>query len=243
MKWHPELAPSQIFVALDGVKEFSALAGVVRTLETTGVSFKVTPELVYRFGAEWLKKIGLCGPKLFLDHKIHDIGANSTNILNAIMAELQPGFITVHASNPETTLCKLVQTAQEINPSTQLVAVTVLTDMNFDDCVLAYNDSPQEAVNSLARHALAAGINHVVCPPQQVSILKERLPNLTVITSGILPTGSQPEDPQRTVTASRAIVMGADYLVIGRSIMEARNPVSAVKEFIDEISVAKAIAA
>ena len=113
-----------------------------------------------------------------------------------------------------------------------LIAITVLTSMEEADLLqIGVNTSPEEHVIRLARLSQRAGLDGVVCSPQEVEILRQRCGNeFKLVTPGIRPEGSQLGDQRRVMTPREAINAGSDYLVIGRPITQAADPVAVLKQ-------------
>lgn len=236
MNWKPADAASRIFVALDGFESFGEMASFVRQLAPLGVKYKARNPLFWRFGAQALNDIGLCGPDLFADVKLNDIGNSAAEDLNTLIKLYYPGFVTCHLSGSSNMLKSLsaIATGTATNP----VGVSILTDMDEDDCYDIYEHSPDDMVNFLAERALEHHMRYLVCSPREIAKVKKRHPDIIGITPAIRAADAPPDDQQRTATASQAIADGADYLVIGRPITKAPDPVAAAKAFIEEVATA-----
>ncbi len=205
-------------------------------------------------------KIGLelfiaTGPAIFdvvaptpvmLDLKLHDI---PETVERAILRAGEHGvkFVTIHTQQRETLVrAKAAAEKNEI----QLLAVTVLTSMietDLKDLLLpdgtysSYSDSlncfdPKRRALALAKFASSCGINGFVCSPQEVQTLRGALRTATFVVPGIRPVGSEEGDQKRTGTPAQAVKDGADYLVVGRPIRDAENPVAAAQAIAAEIA-------
>ena len=203
--------------------------------------FKVGLELFISQGPPILEAIRDAAGKarVFLDLKLHDI---PTTVQRAFIAasKYQPRFVTVHCDEGGETL----RAVAENNPgSTQILAITVLTSLNPQKIEsLGYAERYARDLSDLvllkARLAKAAGCHGGVCSGHEVARVKGELgPDLIAVTPGIRPAWSlvDRDDQKRVVTPSDAIKNGADYVVIGRPIRDAKDPVDAAKRVADEI--------
>jgi orotidine-5'-phosphate decarboxylase len=158
---------------------------------------------------------------VFLDLKLHDIPATVAGAARAV-GRLRPAMLTVHAAAGAAAIRAAVQAA----PDTKIVAVTVLTSLcaaDLDEIGLAGPVS--DAVRRLAVLAVKAGARGLVCSPQEVAAVRGEVgPQITLITPGVRPTGSDAHDQARIATPEQALRAGADLLVIGRPITGAADP-------------------
>jgi orotidine-5'-phosphate decarboxylase len=162
---------------------------------------------------------------VMLDLKLHDIPETvRRTVLSA--GELGVKFLTLHIQQ-EKTLIAAVEAANKV--SIQLLGVTVLTSMSERDCEdLGYAQvNITRRVKSLVYFAYDYGIRGFVCSPYEIQALRTLPPDITLVVPGIRPDGSASEDQKRTGTPAQAIKDGADYLVIGRPIRDAADPVVA----------------
>ena len=202
--------------------------------------FKVGLELFISQGPRILKSIrDTAGAGIFLDLKLHDIPAT---VKRAFMAasKYRPRFVTIHCDEGE----ELLRSVAEDNPGdTKILAVTVLTSLDqkklkalgYDD---KFTDDLSELVLLKARMAKAAGCHGVVCSGLEVAIIKRELgPEFLAVTPGIRPAWSvvNQDDQKRIVTPADAVKNGADYVVIGRPIRDAKDPADAAMRVAEEI--------
>jgi orotidine-5'-phosphate decarboxylase len=183
---------------------------------------KIGLELYLRYGPEVVASVrGASGVAVFLDLKLHDIPATVAGAARAV-GRLRPALLTVHAAAGAAAIRAAVQAA----PDTKIVAVTVLTslcDADLDEIGLAGPVS--DAVRRLAVLAVKAGARGLVCSPQEVAAVRAEVgPQITLITPGVRPTGSDAHDQARIATPEQALRAGADLLVIGRPITGAADP-------------------
>jgi orotidine-5'-phosphate decarboxylase len=182
------------------------------------------------------------GAKVFLDLKLHDI-PNTVEKAAARAAELGVGLITVHASGGSEMLKAAVHGVQEGAsrrgvPVPTVLAVTVLTSLNEGSMAeLGWAGAPKDQVLRLARLATSAGVNGLVCSPQEVKMLRSALGSGPFLcTPGIRPAGSAAGDQQRTETPKAALAAGSSLLVIGRPLYQAKDPAAAAAELAAELS-------
>lgn len=183
---------------------------------------KIGLELYLRYGPEVVASVrGASGVAVFLDLKLHDIPATVAGAARAV-GRLRPALLTVHAAAGAAAIRAAVQAA----PDTKIVAVTVLTSLcgaDLDEIGLAGPVS--DAVRRLAVLAVQAGARGLVCSPQEVAAVRAEVgPQITLITPGVRPTGSDAHDQARIATPEQALRAGADLLVIGRPITGAADP-------------------
>jgi orotidine-5'-phosphate decarboxylase len=202
--------------------------------------FKVGLELFISQGPAILEAIrGIAEGKIFLDLKLHDIPAT---IKRAFMAAstYEPEFVTIHCDEGGGAL----QSIAEDNPgNTKILAVTVLTSLNKKNLLeLGYAEKYIHDSSGLvllkARMAKEAGCHGIVCSGHEVSMVKRELgPEMIVVTPGIRPAWSLVgrDDQKRVVTPQAAVKNGADYIVIGRPIRDAKDPVDAAKRVAEEV--------
>jgi orotidine-5'-phosphate decarboxylase len=161
------------------------------------------------------------GKQVFLDLKLHDIGNTVTKGVESV-AQLGATFLTVHAY-PQT-----MKAAVEGRRGSKLriLAVTVLT--SYDDADLAaagYEMSVGELAAARAAQARDTGVDGLVCSAEEAASLRDIAgPGMVLVTPGIRPTGSSTGDQKRIMTPARAIEAGANYLVVGRPVLEAPEP-------------------
>ncbi|MGH1382982.1 MAG: orotidine-5'-phosphate decarboxylase, partial [Shewanella xiamenensis] len=217
-------------VALDYDNKNHALQ-LIDQLDPNMCRLKVGKEMFTLFGPQLVKDIHDRGFDLFLDLKFHDI-PNTVAKAVAAAAELGVWMTNVHASGGlammEAARKALLPYGKE---APMLIAVTVLTSMSDDDLKLIGIDVPAfEHVQRLAKLTKQAGLDGVVCSAQEASVLKSLLgQDFKLITPGIRPVGSEVGDQHRVMTPPEALAAGSDYLVIGRPITKATDPLAALQ--------------
>ncbi|MBC7193538.1 MAG: orotidine-5'-phosphate decarboxylase [Marinobacter sp.] len=226
----------RIIVALDFPDREPALS-LADQLDPAKCRLKVGKELFTRFGPQLVGELQQRGFEIFLDLKFHDI-PNTTSAAVAAAADLGVWMVNVHASGGEKmmTACR-----ERLEPYGQnrplLIAVTVLTSMTGDDLRgIGINDAPEAQVSRLATLTRNCGLDGVVCSAQESPRLKaEQGADFRLVTPGIRPLDSDRGDQQRIMTPSEALRAGSDYLVIGRPITRAEEPLTALSLIHSEI--------
>jgi orotidine-5'-phosphate decarboxylase len=213
--------PAPIAVALDAPNLDTAArwANLVTPYVST---VKIGLELYLRYGPEAVASVrGASNVAVFLDLKLNDIPATVAGAARSV-ARLRPDLLTVHAVGGMGA----VRAAVEAAPDTKIVAVTVLTSLGDDDLErLGLAGPVGDAVRRLATLAVEAGARGLVCSPREVAAVRAEVgPDITLITPGVRPAGSEANDQARIATPEEALRDGADLLVIGRPITAAADP-------------------
>ncbi|MFZ8201696.1 orotidine-5'-phosphate decarboxylase [Alteromonas portus] len=220
----------RVIVALDYDNKDTALAFVDK-LDSSLCKLKVGKEMFTLFGPEFVKALIAKGFDVFLDLKFHDIPNTVAKACKAA-AELGVWMVNVHASGG----LPMMQAAKEAiaastNPQTKLIAVTVLTSM--DEAQLAdvvSGVTPEQQVLRLAALTEKAGLDGIVCSAQEASALRERHSDeFLLVTPGIRPVGADAGDQKRVMTPPDAMKAGVSYLVMGRPITKADDPIAVLK--------------
>jgi len=195
---------------------------------------KVGMELFYSEGANIIKEIKKRGHKIFLDLKLHDI-PNTVKKSMSILSELDIDMTNVHASGTK----KMMKAALEGlgNKDIILIAVTQLTstDQTTMENELLINETMDKVVLKYGNNAKEVGLKGVVCSPIEVPIIHSIIGDeFLTITPGVRLKGDSMGDQKRVTTPKMAKELGSDYIVVGRSITKADNPVMAYKKCVDE---------
>ena len=223
------------FDSLDQARPF------IRSLKDHVGIFKIGLGLFVKEGIEGLRHIQeIAGHRLFIDLKFHDIPETVAHASAALMsAGVSIRFMTVHASDGEGVVRAAVE---GVKKGTQILGITVLTSLTDEDLVASgIQQKVQERVLSLSWVTKRAGGAGVVCSGREVRAVKGELgPDFIVVTPGIRPSWTHipGDDQRRSMTPKEAILNGADYLVIGRPIYKAPDPVEAAKKITREIEEA-----
>ncbi|TSA20761.1 MAG: orotidine-5'-phosphate decarboxylase [Betaproteobacteria bacterium] len=226
----------RIVVALDYADAASAL-GLARQLDPSLCRVKVGKELFVSAGPAVVEALQQMGHSVFLDLKFHDIPHTVAQAC-AAAARLGVWMVNVHASGGLLMMqaARAALAAYERPPL--LIAVTVLTSMGREDLAgIGLDVEPPAQVLRLARLAQGAGLDGVVCSAQEATVLAAELgAGFIKVTPGIRPAGSATGDQRRILTPTAALAAGADYLVIGRPITQADDPLAALQAIHAEIS-------
>jgi len=221
---------SKIIVALDYEKEAEALA-LVDQIDPSLCRLKVGKEMFTTLGINFVKQLHQRNFDVFLDLKYHDI-PNTVARARRCAADLGVWMVDLHASGG----LRMMEEAKRIlepygKDAPLLIAVTVLTSMeDLDLLQIGINASPMEQVLRLAHLTQRAGLDGVVCSPQEVEILRNACgAEFKLVTPGIRPIGADFGDQRRVMTPTAAIRAGSDYLVIGRPITKADNPAEVLR--------------
>lgn len=228
---------SRIIVALDYADSNKALEFVDR-VEPAFCRVKVGKELFCRSGPDFVRGLVKRGFDVFLDLKFHDI-PNTVAQACAAAADLGVWMINVHALGG-LKMMEAARTALTSNPNPPLlIAVTVLTSLGDEDIhAIGLSGNAAQNVQRLATLASHAGMDGVVCSPQEIAALRAATgKDFYLVTPGIRPAGSAQDDQKRVMTPREAVTHGADYLVIGRPITAATDPMQVLTAITSEIEV------
>ena len=227
-----------VVVALDYPSAQPALE-LVEQLRPRLCRLKVGKELFTRSGPALVEELQRRGFEVFLDLKYHDI-PNTVAAAVRAAAELGVWMVNVHASGGRRMMEAAAEALQGITHRPLLIGVTVLTSMGDDDLrELGYTQGAGERVLSLAALAADSGLDGVVCSAQEAPALRaQRGGDFCLVTPGIRLAGDDAGDQRRVLTPAQAVAAGADYLVIGRSITGASDPLAALQRVHAELGIA-----
>ncbi len=211
---------------------------LVRRLSPTLCRLKVGKELFTRCGPALVEDLQRRGFEVFLDLKFHDI-PNTVAAAVRAAAELGVWMVNVHASGGRRMMEAAADILQSFATRPKLIGVTVLTSMSDEDLAeLGCAESAQECVMRLAALAADSGLDGVVCSAREAAMLRRSLgPDFCLVTPGIRLAGDAAGDQRRVLTPADAIAEGADYLVIGRSITGAEDPLAALERVHAELGL------
>lgn len=219
----------KIIVALDFPAEAPALA-LVERLDPARCRLKVGKELFTRAGPGLVRDLAKRGFAVFLDLKFHDI-PNTVAAACAAAADLGVWMINVHASGGRAMMAAARERLATLSEPPRLIAVTVLTSLDAADLFeVGCPGEPAERVLHLAALARRAGLDGVVCSPLEAAGLRAAQgPGFLLVTPGVRPADAATGDQKRVMTPGQAVAAGADYLVIGRPITAAPDPLAALE--------------
>jgi len=222
----------RLIVALDLPSVERAEAMIALLGDSVGF-YKIGYQLSFAGGLPLVRKLADQGKKVFVDLKLHDIGNTVARGVESV-AKLGATFLTVHAY-PQT-----MKAAAEARAGTDLkiLAVTVLTSYDDGDLRAAgYRLGVADLVEARAQQAQMLGIDGLVCSAEEAPALRKIVGHqMPLITPGIRPAGSTTGDQKRIMTPARAIAAGADYLVVGRPVVEAADPRAVAQAILAEIT-------
>jgi orotidine-5'-phosphate decarboxylase len=235
----------KLIVALDVPTPARALS-LVEELRGVAGMFKIGSSLFTLAGPKIVKDIVGSGARVFLDLKFHDIPEQVAGAASSA-AQLGVSLFTVHASGGAEMMRRAVEAAAEssaIAGATRpaVLAVTVLTSMDANTLKqIGVDANPEGSVMRLVELAAQSGVDGVVASPQEAAKIRASVgnPKFVIVTPGIRPASHAGADDQRRVaTPASAIAAGADYLVVGRPITGAADPVGAAREIAEEMLAA-----
>jgi orotidine-5'-phosphate decarboxylase len=226
---------SRIIVALDFASEAEALR-LVEQLNKDKCRLKVGKELFTRAGPALVSRLTGLGFDVFLDLKYHDI-PNTVAGACAAAADLGVWMVNVHALGGRWMMEAARERLERHATRPLLIAVTVLTSMGREDLEeVGLAQDPLQVVIRLARLAQESGLDGVVCSPEETPELRQRMGSeFALVTPGVRPQGAEHHDQIRVTTPAAAIRNGSSYLVIGRPITQAKDPLQALVEIENEV--------
>ena len=230
----------KLIIALDVETSRQAL-DLVKQLQSVAGMFKVGSQLFTAAGPQIVRDILAEDSKVFLDLKFHDIPHQVAGAARSA-AELGVSLFTIHASGGSEMMQRAVDSVNEVaakgGTRSAILAISVLT--SIDATILSQigvNSTTEEAVLRLVKLAEAAGVDGVVASPQEIETIRQTVsrPEFLVVTPGIRPAANEAGDQKRVATPAAAIAAGASYLVVGRPITAAPDPLGAAEQIISEM--------
>ncbi len=238
------MSQEKLIVALD-VDTLEEVEYWVHLLKDHVGMFKVGMQLYNSLGRDVVHRIKGLGGHVFLDLKLHDI-PNTVAQATRVLTSLEVDLLNVHASGGFNMMRMAAEAARQEAARLQIprplvIAVTVLTSLSDEDLrEIGYAETTDNMVVRLAKLAQKAGLDGVVCSPHEASMIREVCgPAFISVTPGVRPAMSDVGDQKRVMTPSRAMAAGSQYLVVGRPILQAKNPVEVVKSIVKEMEEAQ----
>lgn len=234
-------AKDRLIIALDVDTTAEALSLVDRLQEHVGV-FKVGMQLYNSEGPEILKKIHDLGGKIFLDLKLHDI-PNTVGQASSVLTRHGVFMFNVHTAGGSEMMKRAAEAAQKISlekgtTRPLVIGVTVLTSINqaILENEMGVSRSVEEQVVKWAQLAKESALDGVVASPREIRAIREACGSeFAIITPGVRPEWAAANDQKRVMTPKEAVAAGASYLVVGRPITAAADPVEAAKRIVSEM--------
>lgn len=230
----------RLIVALDVGTKKRAIA-IVKTLKSYVNIFKVGSELFTSCGPEIVREVKKNGCEVFLDLKFHDIPHTAARAA-AAASRLGVFMLNVHALGGIDMMKKAAEAARdEAEKAKQnqpkIIAVTILTSMDKNSLEkIGINDNMETQVLRLAGIAKDAGLDGVVASPSEVKVIRRDFGgDFLIVTPGVRPSDAATDDQKRIATPKETVDNGADFIVVGRPIIEAPDPLVAVKKILEEI--------
>ncbi len=227
----------RIFVALD-TPDVDKARALAETLVGHVGGVKLGMEFYYANGPEGARKVTDVGMRLFLDLKFHDIPNTVAGAVRSTL-DLNPAILNVHAQGGPAMMRAAQEALDDVDDhQALLIAVTVLTSLSDDDLnETGYTLNAGDLVTRLARLTQSCGLGGVVCSPREIKAIRAACgPDFKLVVPGIRPEWSAVGDQKRITTPAQAIRDGADYIVIGRPITAADNPLDAARRIADELA-------
>ena len=228
----------RLIVALDFPSAAQALDQVDQ-LDGQCLWLKVGLELFLAAGSSIVTSLRERGFNVFLDLKLHDIPETVDRAVGRA-SSLGARMLTVHASGGPAMLRRATERAAKEGAGLQIVAVTVLTSLDWGDlAAIGMEGGVAGSVERLARMAWAEGVRAFVCSPHEAAALRAALgPEATLVTPGVRASGGG-DDQKRTMSAREAIHAGASWVVVGRPIRDAADPLAAARAIASEVDQAR----
>lgn len=215
---------------------------VVEKLGDTVEWYKVGSQLFCCGGPDAVKELKSRGKKVFLDLKYHDI-PNTVAMAVANAVEMGADMVNVHAQGGEEMMARAVAAAHAVKSSGELpmlIAVTVLTSMDDNGLrrVMNVDDGRTAAdqVRHLAAMAASCGMDGVVCSAHEIGLVRKVCgKTFKLVVPGIRPAGGEPGDQKRVMTPSEAAAAGADFIVVGRPVIDSPDPAATARQIVSEL--------
>jgi orotidine-5'-phosphate decarboxylase len=227
----------RILVAMDYDNPRDCLA-MAKRLSPDQCRLKVGKELFTAAGPQVVESLMGLGFEVFLDLKFHDIPNTTAKAVQAA-ANLGVWMVNVHASGGERMMSAAREAIEKSSTNKPLlIAVTVLTSMEQSDLLgVGITKSPAEQVELLSTLAKRSGMDGIVCSAQEAQLMRSlHGEDFVLVTPGIRPADSAPDDQRRTLTPREAMIAGSHYLVVGRPITRAEDPVAMCNTIIQSLS-------
>lgn len=227
---------TELILALDCEDKSKAIE-IISSLKQDLKWVKIGLQMFTAYGKDFVKEIKSNGYNVFLDLKLHDIPNTVAKAIDSL-SDLSIDLLTIHASGG-AEMCEYAARARnETNPNLRLLAVTVLTSINQAQLnQLNIKESIQKQVVDLAKLSTQSGIDGVVSSPLELDILRSSLDSSKlIVTPGIRPLDSEQNEQKRVMTPEEASEKGADFIVVGRPILNSPEPTKTVKQILQSIS-------
>lgn len=239
-------AKDKLIVALD-VEDLDAAERLMDQMQGLVAHYKLGAQLLTAAGPDAVRRVRRRGFGVFYDAKFHDIPRTVDAAVTAA-CRLGATIVNVHASGGREMMTAAAKAAEAVarqmrQPKAQVLAVTVLTSLNqqiLEEEVGVHRHVENHVVH-LAKLAQESGLDGVVASPREIAALRKACgPEFVILTPGIRPGGSDRGDQKRTLTPGEAVALGANYLVVGRPVVQAKDPAGVVRQIQKEMEEALA---
>lgn len=230
------MVKAPMYIAMD-MTELARVQALADALAPHVAGVKLGLEFFNRHGRAGIEVVARAGVPVFLDLKLHDIPNTVAGAVRAL-AGLNVTLLTIHASGGSEMIRRAVEAAREALPRAQVIAVTLLTSLDGGDVqALGFAEGPEAQAVRLARLAKEAGAHGAVCSPLEIAAIRAACgEDFTLVVPGIRPAGAEQGDQKRSMTPEAAMAAGATYLVIGRPVTEAADPVEAARNIAQSLA-------
>lgn len=226
----------RLIIALD----FNSMNDAIKLIDELGdnaIFYKVGLELFLYTKGEIIEYLASKNKKVFLDLKFHDI-PNTTAMASLFTSKQNIFMFNVHTSGGKKMMEKTVEEIKKLNKNNLIIGVTILTSLSENDIknMFSSNLNIKELAVNLAKLGKEAGLNGVVCSPNEANIIKKECGDTFItVCPGVRPKWADKDDQERIMTPKEAVQNGCDYIVIGRPITKSKDRVKACKMIIKEI--------
>ncbi len=225
-----ELIAAVDLPTLDAAREF------LEKLDKATPYVKIGPRLYAMGGTQFIGEIVKKGYSLFLDLKLHDIPNTVASAVEPL-SEMGLWALTIHTSGGREMMSRSVAMRDKTGSRMNIFGITVLTSLGGDLWSEVHPGSDLDrSLEARALAAASAGLDGIVCSPLDLSLLSGKAEKLARVVPGIRRIRASTEDQTRVATAKEAAAAGASYVVVGRPILEAADPISEVRSILKEIS-------
>jgi orotidine-5'-phosphate decarboxylase len=237
-------ATKKLIVALD-VETAQRARELFSSLRDVAALFKIGMQLFTAVGPTIVSEIIASGGRVFLDLKYHDI-PNTVAAAGVEAARLGVAIFNIHASGGAEMMRRTADAVAGVSEREgltrpQVIGVTLLTSANATVLAeIGVMKNPEQQVIALAQLAAASGLDGVVASPHEVAMIRAAVTpeRFLIVTPGVRPSGTAEHDQKRLMTPAEAIRSGSDYLVVGRPIIDAADPVAAARQIVEEMDAA-----
>ncbi len=227
--------PCELILVLDAQSARDVTPALER-LSGTVTWVKIGLEMFTACGPDCVREVAGLGFKVFLDLKLHDIPNTVAKSVESV-AKLPIGMLTIHTGGGREMMAWAVKAQQQHAPQLRLLGVTVLTSMGAKDLAeVGVDAAPEAQVLRLGQLAVDAGLRGLVCSPLELASLRRVLPaDVALVTPGIRPRDAGLDDQTRVMTPGEAARAGSSFIVVGRPIWKAPDPVIAARAILAEL--------